>query len=80
MFYRFARALILIYLRIFNRWVVEGPENLPAGPAVLVANHVSLWDPPVLGCSVKRTVHFMAKEELFKIPVIGKNSIWSVSR
>lgn len=73
MYYRFARFVVLLFLRLFNSWVIEGGENLPAnGPAVLVANHVSLWDPPVLGCSVKRKVHFMAKEELFQIPVIGR--------
>jgi len=72
MFYRFARAVIWLFLKIFNRWEVEGRENLPAdGPVVLVANHVSLWDPPVLGCSIDRKVHFIAKDELFKIPIIG---------
>ena len=72
MIYSIARTLVLIYLRIFNSWTIEGKENLPAGPVVLVGNHVSLWDPPVLGCSVNRKVHFMAKEELFNLPIIGR--------
>ncbi len=73
MLYRLARFIISLFLSLFNRWDVEGIENLPArGPVVLVANHVSLWDPVVLGCSIRsRIVHYMAKEDLFKIPVFG---------
>lgn len=73
MLYRLVRALVAIFLRIFNRWEIEGQENLPAtGPVVLVANHVSQWDPLFLACSVRRTIHFMAKEELFKVPLLGQ--------
>lgn len=69
--YRVARLLVKIYLLIFNSWVIEGAENVPAsGPAVLAANHISVWDPIVMGCSVKRTLHYMAKEELFKLPIL----------
>ncbi|GED56229.1 1-acyl-sn-glycerol-3-phosphate acyltransferase [Brevibacillus formosus] len=38
---------------------------------ILCANHISLWDPPLLGSGIERQVHFMAKEELFKIPVLS---------
>lgn len=58
--------------RLFYRWQVIGRENVPAdGSVILCANHISLWDPPLLGCGIERMVHFMAKEELFKIPVIS---------
>jgi len=71
MFYRFARRVLGWVIALFNRWEIEGRENIPSsGPVVLVANHVSYWDPPVMGCSVERTVHFMAKEELFSLPVL----------
>lgn len=73
MFYYWIHKLVFIFIRTFNSWKIVGKENLPSsGPVVLVANHVSLWDPPVLACSIKRPVCFMAKEELFKIPVLGK--------
>lgn len=46
---------------------VAGARNIPKRGAVLLAcNHISEWDPPVLGCSFNRTVHFMAKNELFR--------------
>lgn len=59
------------FLRIFYRLRVEGIENFPKEGAVLVAsNHRSNMDPVALGCALKRPIHFMAKEELFKVPVL----------
>lgn len=47
-------------------------EHVPeAGPVVLCGNHTSNWDPPFMGTPLKRKVHYMAKEELFRIPVFG---------
>ncbi|WP_338068710.1 lysophospholipid acyltransferase family protein [Paenibacillus nanensis] len=49
-----------------------GVENIPkTGAVILASNHISNLDPPTIGVKVPRKVHFMAKEELFKIPVFG---------
>jgi len=70
--YRLFRFLFLIIFKVLHRFEVRGAEHIPeTGPAILVSNHVSNWDPMVLGCSAKRQVHFIAKESLFKTPVIG---------
>lgn len=54
------------------RWSVSGAENIPPnGGVIIAANHISLWDPPVLGTATSRRVHFMAKEELFSNPIFG---------
>lgn len=54
------------------RWKVEGREHVPSdGSAVICSNHISLWDPPLVGSSLSRFVHFMAKEELFHIPILS---------
>jgi len=46
---------------------VKGKENVPAeGPVLVVANHLNLADPPLLGISLGRKAIFMAKEELFR--------------
>jgi 1-acyl-sn-glycerol-3-phosphate acyltransferase len=46
---------------------VEGVEHVPrSGPAILAPNHVSYLDPVVVGISVRRRLHFMAKKELFR--------------
>jgi 1-acyl-sn-glycerol-3-phosphate acyltransferase len=51
---------------------VEGMENLPPGGAVLVSNHQSLVDIPLLLFAFRRPVRFLAKRELVKIPLLGK--------
>ncbi|MDF2635556.1 MAG: 1-acyl-sn-glycerol-3-phosphate acyltransferase [Pelosinus sp.] len=49
-----------------------GIENIPmSGGAIIASNHVSLFDPPVIGTAFTRSIHFMAKEELFAISAIG---------
>ncbi|RJP21064.1 MAG: 1-acyl-sn-glycerol-3-phosphate acyltransferase [Deltaproteobacteria bacterium] len=51
---------------------VEGMESLPAGGAVLVSNHQSLVDIPLLLSAFPRPVKFIAKRELGEIPLFGK--------
>ncbi|MGA8943017.1 MAG: lysophospholipid acyltransferase family protein [Thermoactinomyces sp.] len=47
-------------------------EHIPEkGPVVFCCNHISNLDPPLLAVSTKRKVHFMAKAELFRVPVLG---------
>ncbi len=66
----------------FGSWVilrtiwglrVVGAERVPAmGPLIVACNHVSNLDPPTLGVAVPRRVTYMAKVELFQIPVLGQ--------
>lgn len=75
--YRFGRAVLCPILRLIHRYRVDGLENLPAeGGVLLVANHASWLDPPILGCALSRPVHFMAKAELFKLPFLS----WALPR
>ncbi len=55
------------------RLKVKGRENVPAkGKVLLVANHRSYLDPPLVAYAVKkRPVFFMAKSELFETPILG---------
>jgi 1-acyl-sn-glycerol-3-phosphate acyltransferase len=58
--------------RTFFAFSVEGQEHVPeSGPVILAPNHVSYLDPVVVGIAVPRRVHFMAKKELFRNPLIG---------
>ena len=52
---------------------VYGEENIPAkGPFILASNHASYFDPPLVGTAVRHhLIHFMAKEELFRNPVMN---------
>lgn len=72
MFYSFACFGVRILLRLFTRCRVEGLSNVPrTGPFLLVSNHVGYVDPPVLGALIPRRIAFMAKEEAFRVPIIG---------
>jgi 1-acyl-sn-glycerol-3-phosphate acyltransferase len=69
-FYYIARGLLIGLFKLLTRWQVKGKENIPEkGPVLVVANHLNLADPPLLGVSLGRRVIFMAKEELFRSPV-----------
>jgi 1-acyl-sn-glycerol-3-phosphate acyltransferase len=72
MLYYFSRWLLRILLRIFGGISVEGLEKFPeSGGVILAPNHISYLDPPAVGLYIPRQVHFMAKEELFKVPLLG---------
>lgn len=69
-FYGFARGLFRLLFQI-KGWKIEGADRLPPfGPVILAVNHVSMWDPVLVGCSLQRQVCYMAKEELFAVPVL----------
>jgi 1-acyl-sn-glycerol-3-phosphate acyltransferase len=71
-FYVVANFAIRLVLALFTRCRVEGLHRVPrTGSFLLVSNHLSLVDPPVLGALLPRRVTFMAKWELFGTPVIG---------
>lgn len=71
--YSFVRSLVNAVLKPVYRIEVIGRENVPAdGGVLLCANHIDNLDPPVVGITAPRPVHFMAKEELFSVPVLGK--------
>ncbi|CCO09018.1 lysophospholipid acyltransferase family protein [Desulforamulus hydrothermalis] len=72
MLYTVLRVIIRWLLLVWRRWQVKGTEHIPAGGGVVVvANHVSNLDPVVLGCALTRRIHFMAKVQLFKVPVLS---------
>jgi 1-acyl-sn-glycerol-3-phosphate acyltransferase len=70
--YTFGKALVKTALTPLYRFEVIGTEHFPKeGGVLLCANHIHALDPPVVGMTAPRTVHFMAKEELFKVPILG---------
>lgn len=72
MLYRFSRVIVRLIYGSLYRLEASGVENIPAaGPVILCSNHKSLQDPFTLGAWVPRKVHYMAKAELFRIPVVA---------
>lgn len=65
-FYLIAAFMVRNYARVFLGLRVEGLEHVPREGGLIVAgNHISSFDPPLIGSLVPREIHFMAKRELF---------------
>lgn len=71
--YRIGRLFSFIILHLLFRVKIMGKENIPKnGPVIICANHISNFDPPLVGATNKRPISFMGKAELFEKPIIGK--------
>ena len=73
MWYRFVRWFLKnLYFRFTGGFEGLGAENIPAeGPIIVAPTHLSYLDPPAVAVGKKRELTFMAKEELFGVPVLG---------
>lgn len=72
MVYRIITAVLDGALKIGWLFRVKGKENIPKeGSFLLCANHRSNMDPVMIAAGCHRQLTFMAKEELFKVPVLG---------
>jgi 1-acyl-sn-glycerol-3-phosphate acyltransferase len=70
-FYQFAKSVVSSVLKPLYRIEVIGAENIPKEGSVLIcSNHINNLDPPVVGITSPRPIHFMAKAELFKVPIL----------
>jgi len=83
--YWILRGIFSPLFRLMFHISFYGKENIPAeGGYILACNHRSGYDPLFLAIGTKRQIHFMAKEELIKMPVIGwilkKAQCFGVSR
>ena len=68
-----ARFVLLNLCRIVLGLRVEGVHNVPrSGRLLVLSNHLHNADPVLICIATPRPVHFMAKRELMKIPVIGR--------
>src|SRR6056297_2293019 len=69
--YQIIRLFLLVIFKIFFRIKVNGKDNLPEdGGVIIMSNHISAYDPPLLAAIFARPVRFMAKKELFENPIM----------
>src|SRR6266436_4024314 len=58
--------------KLYFRWRVYNSERVPLeGPVILASNHASYVDPPLVGAGVRRGINYLARENLFRFPVVG---------
>ncbi|BEU87645.1 lysophospholipid acyltransferase family protein [Selenomonas sp. TAMA-11512] len=70
--YTLLKSLFYILFVTVFRTQSSGAENLPKEGGVLVAaNHMSNLDPPLLATFLPRPLSYMAKQELFEVPLLG---------
>lgn len=73
---KFYKGLVFLLSGLFKflfRLNITGADNVPdSGNYLVVSNHISIADVFTLAISCKRQIHFMAKKELFKIPVLSQ--------
>jgi 1-acyl-sn-glycerol-3-phosphate acyltransferase len=66
-FYALAVVVVRLVLGLGYGLRVTGQEHVPrVGGCVIGVNHISAWDPPVIGVATPREIHVMAKKELFE--------------
>lgn len=71
LYHLFKWSVVSPTFHLYLRGQVYGAENVPMkGPLLVVSNHASDFDPPILSSCVRRPVAYMAKEELFQVPVL----------
>jgi 1-acyl-sn-glycerol-3-phosphate acyltransferase len=71
LYHAFKWSVVSPVLHTYLRGRIYGTENVPQeGPLLVVSNHASDFDPPILSCCVQRPVAYMAKEELFRVPIL----------
>ncbi|RCX19969.1 1-acyl-sn-glycerol-3-phosphate acyltransferase [Anaerobacterium chartisolvens] len=71
------RFFVNMFFSVFYRVEIKGIENVPKkGSALICANHVGELDMFFIGFRIKRLVRWMAKEELFRNPVLGGLIKW----
>ena len=71
-YYSAARLLVGGCCRILTGWDVRGLAHIPRrGGVVVASNHISFWDPPLIGAAVPRELYFLAREDLLRTPGLG---------
>lgn len=72
MLYWLARAALWLFTHLICRYHVNGRENVPMnGPLLIVVNHLSWYDPLLLGVVLPRRIWFFTKVEIFRWPIVG---------
>lgn len=72
LWYLFWKMTLGAIAKLAFRLRIEGRTHEPArGPFIVAANHASIIDPPLVGIALRHRAAYMAKHELFEVPVLG---------
>src|SRR5260370_37166179 len=72
MLYKILRSALWAFTHLICRYRVSGLDHIPSqGPLLIVANHLSWYDPILVGVVLPRRAWFFTKVELFRWPILG---------
>lgn len=75
--FRVVRRTVILLLKALFRFKIVGEDNVPKdGAFILVSNHLHNLDPVLTSAACPRRVQYMAKVELFKVPVVRTIIRW----
>lgn len=75
--FRVVRRTVILLLKVLFRFKIVGEDNVPKdGAFILVSNHLHNLDPVLTSAACPRRVQYMAKVELFKVPVVRTIVRW----
>ncbi len=69
-FYFIVKNFFRIFHTIYNRLEVRGHGNIPIAPVIVASSHASNIDPPLIGGIYPRRLRYLAKESLFRNPLL----------
>lgn len=73
MLYEILKPVAVLLMRLYFRLEARGTEHVPReGALLLVSNHSSVLDPPIVGAAAPRQLCFLAKAQLFDVPLFGR--------
>jgi 1-acyl-sn-glycerol-3-phosphate acyltransferase len=62
-----------VLFKLLYRVEVTGAELVEeSGGALIASSHASFFDPPLIACTAPGQVHFLARESLFRVPILSK--------
>lgn len=71
------RQVLYGIAKVLTRLEVRGTDNVPKnGGIIIVANHLHNLDPVLISIACPRPLHYMAKIELIRVPVLGRLLRW----
>lgn len=71
--YRCGWLFFRLLFSTYFHWRVIGARKVPkTGGVILAANHASYLDPPVVGAGLDRGINYLARQSLFRFPLVGR--------
>lgn len=71
LYFWFSWIIVWLIYKVLWGFTVEGKENIPKDETfIILPNHCSNIDPPLVGMAVSKPIAYMAKAELFKVPIL----------